>query len=429
MSSIEDYKNYFNEILHKVQPKNLIKNTCNITEEFIEFNSQKIYFPKNKKIKLYGSGKAVLNMAEAIFETIPNKIERSVLVGPYDNHLDYENLTYIKAGHPLPNDKSIEAGEILINEFESHNSDDFYIYLLSGGTSALIEKSTENISLEDFQETTDLMLKNAMPIEAINCVRKHISQIKGGRLASFSKAKGVVIVLSDVLGDDLEAIGSAPLYFDKTSFYDAKQFLQEYQIIEKVPFSVKNYLSKGINGLVDESPKVQPENLEFLMVGTNKVLLNTAKEVLNSKDINPIILDKQISKNVDEEVKDILNIITNKQGCFILGGEATVNVKGNGKGGRNQHLVLKLLSQFPKNKNLLFLSGASDGIDGNSDAAGAVIDNSILELIENEKIDINKYLDNFDSNTLFEKINCLLKSGPSHNNILDLIIINTETKE
>jgi len=165
------------------------------------------------------------------------------------------------------------------------------------------------------------------------------------------------------------------------------------------------------------------------MVGTNKVLLNTAKEVLNSKDINPIILDKQISKNVDEEVKDILNIITNKQGCFILGGEATVNVKGNGKGGRNQHLVLKLLSQFPKNKNLLFLSGASDGIDGNSDAAGAVIDNSILELIENEKIDINKYLDNFDSNTLFEKINCLLKSGPSHNNILDLIIINTETKE
>lgn len=425
-NQIEEFKEYFNEILFNVQPKNLIKNSCNINEEFIEFNSKKIYFPKNRKIKLYGSGKAVLNMSEAIYDLIPNKIEKSILVGSYENKLKNQNLTYIKAGHPLPTSQSLEAGTALLNEFKSHKSDDFYIYLLSGGTSALLENPVEDLTLEDFQKTTDLMLKNAMPIEAINCVRKHISQIKGGRLASFSNAKGVVIVLSDVLGDDLEAIGSAPLYLDSSTFEDAVNYLKKYEIFEQIPLKVKKYLLDGTEKKVEETPKKVNENLEFFMVGTNEVLLNTAKNILASKNIESTILDKKISKNVDDEVTEILDLIHLKKGCFIFGGEATVSVKGNGKGGRNQHTVLKLLSQFPKDKKFLFLSGASDGIDGNSDAAGALINNSVLKEIEEKNLDINEFLENFDSNSFFEKINCLLKSGPSHNNILDLIIIKIE---
>ena len=427
MPTIEEYKTYFNEILFNVQPQNLIKNNCNITNEFIEFENQKVYFPKDKKIKLYGSGKAVLSMAKAIYETIPTKIDKSILVGNYENDLEYENLTYIKAGHPLPNEQSIIAGETLINEFKSHDSDDFYIYLLSGGTSALIESPCEEISLKDFQETTDLMLKNGMPIESMNSVRKHISQIKGGRLAAYSSARGVVLVLSDVLGDDLEAIGSAPLYYDKTTFSQAKLSLQDYNIIDQVPFSVRNYLQRGINASAEESPKSNPKNLDFFLVGTNDVLLQTAQDILAKNNIQSDILSKKISKNIDYEFEEIMNLISKSDGCYIIGGEATVNVRGNGKGGRNQHLVLKILSEFPKNKELLFLSAASDGIDGNTDSAGAVIDKSSLALAKEKNLNIQEYLNNFDSNTFLEQIDALLKPGPTHNNILDLVIIKTHT--
>lgn len=429
MPTINDFKTYFDDILFEVQPQNLIKNNCNINTEYIEFEDQKVYFPKNKKIKLYGSGKAVLSMAKAIFETIPSKIEKAILVGNYENDLKYEQLKYIKAGHPLPNEQSIYAGETLINEFKSHKSDDFYIYLLSGGTSALIESPCEEISLKDFQLTTDLMLKNGMPIESMNSVRKHISQIKGGRLASYSLASGVVLVLSDVLGDDLEAIGSAPLYYDRTTFIQAKSFLQDYNIIDQVPFSVRSYLQKGISGLIEESPKSNPDNLDFFLIGTNDVLLNTAQKILAKNSIQSDILTKKISKNIDDELEEIIDLISKSDGCYILGGEATVNVKGTGKGGRNQHLVLKILSNFPKNKELLFLSAASDGIDGNTDSAGAVVDNSSLKLIEQKQLKIDEYLNNFDSNTFLEQIDALLKPGPTHNNILDLIIIKTYTKE
>lgn len=424
MQTIEDFKNYFDEILNKVQAKNLLKNSLQIKDDFLIFENQKIKLPKDKKIYLFGSGKAVLNMSWAIYELIEERIEKALLVGPYENSLKKSNLTYLKSSHPLPTNASLEASLKMIEEFKKLNEDDFFIYLLSGGTSALLELPCENISLEDFKKCTDLMLKGAMPIDAMNCVRKHISSVKGGRLATFTKAKGVVLTLSDVLKDNLQTIGSAPLYFDSTSFEDAINYLKEYGVFEQIPNSIKEYLLKGLENKVEETPKNKPTHINHLLVGTNDVLLKTTQKVLKEKNIDSVIIDKKISSNIDEELNYLLDFINeNKKGCFIFGGEATVKVKGDGKGGRNQHLVLSFLNSFPKDKEILFLSGASDGIDGNSSSAGAVVDNSVLEFIKENDLDIKSYLENFDSNTFLDKCGCLLKTGESHNNILDVVIV------
>ena len=363
-------------------------------------------------------------MAEALYEILEDKIKKAVLIGPYENSLEKDNLTYIKSTHPIPSIKSVESANTLIKEFKSLDEDDLFIYLLSGGNSALVELPNEGISLEEFQQTTHLMLQNAMPIETINCVRKHLSQVKGGKLASFTKAKGIVLTLSDVLGDSLEAIGSAPLYFDKTTFNDAINDLKKYDIFKSLPNSVQKYLLSGVTSNNLETPKKEFPNIKHYLIGSNDILLNEAKRVLEKKDLNPIIIDKKIDDDVEKVCEELLEFVKqNDEGCFIFGGEATVKVQGNGKGGRNQHLVLSFLNSYPKNKDIIFLSAASDGIDGNSDASGAIVDINSLKKAQELNLDIKSYMKNFDSNSFFEELNQLLKPGPTHNNMLDIVII------
>ncbi len=424
MFNKKELESNFLEILDEVHPKKLINKQCKFEENRFYINSDFLDIPKNKKVHLLGSGKAVISMAEALYGIMEEKIEKSLLVGAYENNFQKENLTYIKSTHPIPSIKSIEGAKALIKEFESLGEDDIFIYLLSGGNSALVEFPADEITLEEFQETTQLMLQNAMPIESINCVRKHISQVKGGRLATFTKAKGIVLTLSDVLGDNLEAIGSAPLYFDSTTFKDALDDLKKFNILERLPSSVKNYLEDGLESKILETPKKEFSNIKHYLIGSNDILLSVAKNILEKKNLSPILLEEKIDDDVQVVCKKLLEFCEKKeQGCFIFGGEATVNVSGNGKGGRNQHLVLSFLNSYPKDKDIVFLSGASDGIDGNSDACGAIIDANTLKKAQELDLDLESYMKNFDSNSLFDKLNQLLKPGPTHNNMLDIVII------
>ncbi|MGB9801723.1 MAG: DUF4147 domain-containing protein, partial [Arcobacter sp.] len=299
MLNKKELENIFVSILEEINPQKLIKKQCKFENDRFYINSESIEIPKNRKIHILGSGKAVLSMAEALYEIMEDKIEKALLVGAYENNFKKQNLTYIKSTHPIPSVKSVEGAKALVKEFEALDEDDFFIYLLSGGNSALVELPADEISLEEFQKTTKLMLENSMPIESINCVRKHISQVKGGRLARFTKAKGVVLTLSDVLGDKLEAIGSAPLYFDSTTFQDAFDALKKYNIFEKVPNSVQNYLKKALNSKDLETPKSESSNVKHYLIGSNDILLNVAKTLLEKKNLNPIIVDEKIDDDVE----------------------------------------------------------------------------------------------------------------------------------
>lgn len=426
MSNKKILHSIFTTLIDEIKPQNLIKKQCSYSDDILKVQDETFELGSYKKVHLLGSGKAVIPMAKALQALLSDKIESSLLVGAYPNSEELADTDYIRSSHPLPSQKSIEAATALQERMLSLGEDDFFIYLLSGGNSALVELPESFITLDEFQSTTSLMLKSGMPIEKMNCVRKHLSQVKGGKLAQCTKAKGVVLVLSDVIGDNLHAIGSAPLYYDTTSFGDAISYLQEYAILEKLPTGVQHFLREGSKGIHRETPKSEPENVKHLILGSNTLVLQKAKMLLEQKNIPSTIASESIEGDTQALAEELVALAENYEGdrhCFIFGGEATVNVRGEGRGGRNQHLALSVLQLLEGKNDITFLSAATDGVDGNSDAAGALIDMHSRVYALSHEIDPALYLESFDSNAFFSKTGELLTPGPTHNNLLDIVMI------
>jgi glycerate-2-kinase len=410
----------FYELIKEITPQTLINKQCSLKDGVLNIQNSKFFLANYKNIYLFGSGKAVLPMAEALQDLLKNKIKKTLLVGAYKNSYDLKNTVYIKSSHPLPTHTSLKAAKKLKEELDNLKSDDFFIYLLSGGSSSLLELPQIGITLEEFQEITKVMLKGAMPIEKINCVRKHLSQIKGGKLVKNVNAKGIVLVLSDVLGDNLHDIGSAPLYFDTTTYKDAITYLKEYDIFTKIPLNIQKFL---INKSKNEIIEKKKQKFQHFILGSNKIVLEKAKEIL-SKNIGTTIIKEPIKNEVDSEAKKLLDFARthkNTRHCYLFGGECTVKVKISGKGGRNQHLVLGFLDKYDASFKVTFLSGATDGIDGQSDSAGACIDKN--SKAKARLLDTEKYLKTFNSNIYFNKTDELLKIGATHNNLLDIVMM------
>lgn len=429
MSNKQLLHSVFNELLQHIKPEMLIEKSCSFEDNLFRVNQEYFDLSNVKNLYLFGSGKAVVPMAQAVHQLLGKRVEKSLLIGAYSSDINLPNTTYLQSTHPLPTQKSVEAATSLKRMLAELTEDDFFIYLLSGGNSALVELPEEGITLEEFQKATSLMLKGAMPIEAMNCVRKHLSSVKGGKLGVHTKAKGIVLVLSDVLGNDLHAIGSAPMYFDTTTFEDAINFLEQYELFESMPKSIQNYLEAGKVGKKEETPQENPAHIKHFCLGSNEIVLQQAKEVLVSKNISVSIREKRINADVTAVASEIIEFIKQKRlelskpHCYVMGGEATVYVKGSGKGGRNQHLALCVLDLLEGNDEVTFLSAATDGVDGNSEAAGALIDTNSLVNTRTSNIDWKHYLENFDSNSFFKQTNELLVSGPTHNNLLDIVMI------
>jgi len=424
-------QNTFFELLKEIKPQKLVREQCKKEGDILTIQRDEFDLSKYKNIYLLGSGKVVIPMTKALQEVLGDVLTKTLIVGAYDNYEELDKVTYIKSTHPLPSTKSIESAKALLNTIHSFSEDDFFIYLLSGGTSSLVELPEEEITLEDMQETTSVMIKGAMPIEAINSVRKHISRVKGGKLVKDTKADGIVLVFSDVIGDDLHTIGSAPLYYDDTSFKDALKNLEHFHLLDKIPQRVKNYLYEGKEGLKPETPKAQNENIKHYILASNVTVLKKAKELLESQGLKATIIEEQIEGDVEDVARQMIAFAKEHQdnnGCYIFGGESTVKVLGDGKGGRNQHLVLKVLDLLDGDLNITFLSAATDGIDGNSEAAGAIIDTHSLVNTKVSHIDWKHYLETFDSNCFFQRTSELLVSGPTHNNLLDIVIMVVEPR-
>lgn len=421
----------FNKLLEEITPQNLIAESCQLDGNMLTVLGKRYDLDKYKNIYLMGSGKAVIPMAMEVEKLLKPLLKEILIIGPYDSDITFDNGTYIQSTHPLPSQKSIDAAKVLKELLQRLNKDDLFIYLLSGGNSALVELPEEKIGLGEFQEVTRLMLHSGMPIEKINSVRKHLSQVKGGKLAQETKAKGIVLVLSDVIGDDLYAIGSAPFYCDQTSFEDAEDALGTYSVFEKMPKSIQTFFKEGKAGIHVETPKIPYEHIDHHIIGSNHVVLEKAQQMLQREGIDASIVDEPLQGSTSQIAKKLLKFSSDHQEAihaYIFGGEPTVVVKGEGKGGRNQHLCLNILTQCDLSCDMTFLSAATDGIDGNSNAAGALIDIHSLNDAKARHIDPQHYLESFDSNSFFEQTGELLIPGPTHNNLLDIMIMLIEPK-
>jgi len=421
----------FQKALAAVQPRTLMRKTIRVESGKLWIGGRRYRLHDDGGVYVFGSGKASVGMAREV-----SRVLRGYLAGGFvisnDRNASLEDVDVFESSHPVPTEKSIRAAEILTHRLSRLSEKDFFIYLLSGGSSALLEKPIPPIQLADLQKVTETLLRRAVPIDEINVVRKHLSTVKGGRLGRLSRARGVVLVISDVIGDDLEAIGSAPLYRDRSSFADACDILKRYDLWPRLPASVKKVLTRGLKGEIEDTPEKENRRIDHRIIGNNSLLLEEARQIAASFGIRSRIMTSSLRGEAREVARAIVAVGEEiiKTGhpfkgpiALIFGGETTVHVKGEGKGGRNQEMCLAALREIGPRKGMAFLSAGSDGVDGNSDAAGAVVDFTSYEKAKNLKLSIDDYLDNNDSHTFLKRTGDLIHTGPTGTNVMDMNIL------
>ena len=386
--------------------------------------------PLEREVYLFGCGKASKKMAEAIFPFISSCVKGGFVVSSESGELG--NVEIFESAHPIPDVRSIEAGRKMVEMFKNLKPSQQFIFLLSGGASAMMEVPVPPLTLEEIKTTTKLLLGCGADIKEINTVRKHLSLIKGGRLSRYTKARGIVLVISDVIGDDLETIGSGLLYKDSTTFKDAKNVLLKYGVYNTVPESVRIVIGKGVSGEIEETPKTENPNIKHFIIGNNRKALTHIENIAKEKGFNTRILTSLLQGEAKEVGKVMASIALESANSgtpvpspaiILAGGETTVTLKGNGKGGRNQELVLSALKIVGRKKRVAVLSAGTDGIDGNSPYAGAVCDSETFENACRFNLDIDKFLENNDSSTFFEKAGGVVKTGKTGTNVMDIIIM------
>ena len=375
-----------------------------------------IHLAKYERIFVIGIGKAADLMANAV-NSLAN-VDGGIIVIQHGMRSVLKNKKYkiLHASHPVPNKQSIQAAKKIINFLKKRKQTDLIIFLISGGSSSLVSLP-DGITPEDKKTITMLLLKSGATIHEINCIRKHLSKIKGGRILEHLVCDAVSLVMSDVVGDDLSSIGSGLTYCDNTTFGDAKKVLQKYNLKKIVPASVIKRIDLGINKKIPETPK--HPTIKNYIIATNKNCLNKMAKRAKSFGLKTKLV-YPISGDVRQAAKKLVKVMPKEpKSCLIFGGETTVKVTGRGKGGRNQELVLYLLNEIQKTRqNITVASMGTDGKDGNTDAAGAIITNT--EFMPKET---QSFLQNNDSYNFFKKHSGLIFTGPTHTNLMDVGII------
>lgn len=369
---------------------------------------------KYDKVFTVAMGKAANSMTKSVNSL--TTITSGLVVVPKNTHTSLpRNFKVIKASHPLPNKNSVFAAKKILEFLEHVKPRDFVIFLISGGASSLVVLP-DGITLEEKKIVNDLMLKCGADIHEINCVRKHLSKIKGGRLLEHLRSDGVSLVMSDVVDDDLSSIASGITYFDKTTFSIARRILKKYDLERLVPKNVLRHIDLGMRGKIPDTPKRQ--KIMNQIISTNKMCLDAMNEYAKSLGYSTEVLNC-LSGDVKGLSKKIAMALSNKKiNCVIFGGEPTVVVKGQGKGGRNQELVLYASLELKKKcKKAIVASIGTDGIDGKTDCAGAIWESD-------KEIDkIMPYLSENNSYNFFKKYGGLVFTGLTGTNLVDIGLV------
>jgi glycerate 2-kinase len=417
--------------LTAVLPGNLMRDAVTVTDDGLIIEEKGFPINKGARIHVFGSGKASIGAAKVLEEIMTERIAGGLIVSNY-NDLSLQRIEVCVGSHPIPDERSLHAADLLIGRLSALSEQDFFIYILSGGSSALIERPIPPLTIEDLQTASTLLMNAGASIDELNAVRKHLSLIKGGRLTKATKAKGVVLVISDVIGDDLEVIGSGPFYRDRSTFADVWAIFSKYNLCHRLSPAVCALIEQGLAGQAEETPKIESQQIDHVIIGSNRKALQRAREKAESLDMTAHVLTsrlrgeaKEIAKTIiaiGEEISANLNPF-DMPVCLIFGGETTVTVKGDGKGGRNQEMCLSALREIGNRQGMAFLSAGTDGIDGNSKDTGALVDCQSYRLTEELGLNIDNYLSRNDSNTLFEQTGDLITTGPTGINVMDITIL------
>lgn len=384
-----------------------------------------------------GAGKASGRMAQALEKQLGAFLTTGLVVVKDGQGCWTKKVEIREAGHPLPDQRGERAVRELLRLVGSLTADDLLMVLISGGASSLLPAPVSGVSLTDKQNTTDLLLRSGATIQEINAVRKHVSRIKGGKLAAATSARIVTLILSDVLGDDMATIGSGPTVPDPTTFKEARGILQSYELWGVIPASVRKHLEDGVKGKTPETPK--PDSLMFdrihnEIIGNNRRAVEHVAQTAKQLGIHTCMLTTTVQSEAREIGKVLAGIAQeiNRSGhpvrrpaCVVLGGETTVTIKGKGKskGGRAQELALSAAIAVAGLPDTYVMAFGTDGTDGPTDAAGAVVDGQTMERAKKRKKDPSQALVKHASYDFFQKVGGHIKTGSTGTNVNDIYLI------
>ena len=392
----------------------------------LEVDAESIDFSTFDHVYVVGFGKASVGMARALLDTLPIT-HGSIITNDSSATLNHPSLDVHVGSHPLPTQENIRATEKLLSLLYKCTDHDGVIVLISGGGSSLLCKP--RVSLSDLQLTTKLLLLSGATIQEMNTVRKHISYVKGGQMVQQTKAVVFSLIISDIVGDPLDAIASGPTTPDPTTYADAKTVLETYALWKKIPTRVRTVITDGIAARLPETPK--PDDPIFskvfnYLIANNTLACNAIEKKAKELGYQPTIVTTSLTGEARKMgaylIDKAQHSLMKEKAVFISGGETTVHVTGTGEGGRNQELVLGSLQHMTES-NIVIGSCGTDGIDGNSSAAGAIADSQTLVRAKQKKLSPNNFLQKNNSYEFFSRLKDTLITGPTGTNVMDLQII------
>ena len=411
----EDALYILSHALNSVNGYNAVRNAVKINGSKMTISGKEYDLNSYKKIYLAGIGKAAGSMAKAIMEMMD--FDDAIIITNEDISLN--NCKIFHATHPYPSEENIRATEEIVKLFKNADRDDLIIMIVSGGGSSML--CYPMISLESMIEITEELMKAGCHIEELNAVRKHLSMVKGGRLAKLTEAKVVSLIISDVIGNPLDSIASGPTAGDKTTFEDAMKVMEKYGVYNE---EALNLIKEGMKGKIEETPEEVKNADNFIIADINMACME-AKKMAESLGYKARIITTSLDGTAAEAGKTLAEYAIRqpyRNAVFISGGETVVRVKGNGKGGRNQELVLSAAMEI-EGQAMVVLSCGSDGKDGNSDAAGAIADGETMKRAREKNMDAIEFLNDNNSYQFFSKLNDAIFTGATGTNVMDIQII------
>lgn len=394
-----------------------------------------------QKIFLLGIGKAAIPMGAAAAEILTDHLSAGLLITKY-GHAAAENTNFPQhihiweAGHPIPDERSLSAGKLGLAFVEQAGENDLVICAISGGGSALFTVPAEEIFLDDLQQLTAQLLRCGATIQEINTLRKHLDRVKGGGLARAAlPAHIVALALSDVVGDPLDVIASGPTVPDPTTYADAWQILEKYHLVESAPLAVVKYLRAGLSGDVPDTAKVDDplfDRVQNFVIASNRLAAEAGAVQALQEGYQSYLLTTTLQGEASNQGQELAvfarqvastGIPVNRPACIIAGGETTVTIQGNGLGGRNQELALGAVERLAKLEGVCMVTLATDGGDGPTDAAGAVVRGDSHQRALSLGLDPEEYLRRNDAYHFFKALGDLIYTGPTQTNVNDLIFI------
>jgi glycerate 2-kinase len=441
-SSKINYKNISEQIfltgVESVLPVRLIGKEMSLTGNCLKISNLSFNLEIIDNIYVIGAGKASAMMGAEVEKILGNLIIEGHIVVKYGHSCKLKYIEVTEAAHPIPDTNGYKATAEILKLARMASFNDLVICLLSGGGSSLLADVCDGCSANDMTKVNDLLINSGMSISEINAVRKHLSVVKGGQLARVVYPATLVnLILSDVPGNQLDVIASGPTVPDPTTFRQALSVLSTFEISGIVPRKILTYLKDGIAGKRPETPKpADPvfEKTNNILIGTNRTALEASRNKALEFNINAIIIDDQLQGDVGSVAEYIVETAIKfkndnnevKPVCLLFGGETSVKMRGKGAGGRNQHLALMSAILLQNNPGITILSAGTDGNDGPTCAAGAVVDSNTVSDALLKNADAGKYLNEFDSFHYFKKAGGQIITGPTMTNVMDIIVVIVE---